>query len=104
MEYLRHKFVAALDHQIWKNLSATWSLRWQDRMGNYIKYASPTDVGTLVSYEPYALLDLRIQWKTPKYKIYVEGNNLTNHTYYDLGNVPQPGFWFKAGASIRLDF
>ena len=104
LEYLRHKFVAALDHQIWKNLSATWSLRWQDRMGNYIKYASPTDVGTLVSYEPYALLDLRIQWKTPKYKIYVEGNNLTNHTYYDLSNVPQPGFWFKAGASIRLDF
>ncbi|MBP5619909.1 MAG: TonB-dependent receptor, partial [Bacteroidaceae bacterium] len=38
MEYLRHKFVANLNHRIWNNLSATWSLRWQDRMGNYILY------------------------------------------------------------------
>ena len=72
-------------------------------MGSYIKYASVNDVGTLVDYEPYALLDLRLQWTAPRYRIYLEGNNLTNHTYYDLGNIPQPGFCFKVGASIRLN-
>ena len=104
LEYLRHKVVATLDHRIWRNLSAAWAFRWQDRVGSYIKYASPSDVGTLVSYEPYALLDLRLQWRDPKYTVYVEGSNLTNRTYYDLGNIPQAGFWVKAGASFRLDF
>ena len=27
----------------------------------------------------------------------LELNNLLNSTYYDLGNIPQPGIWFKAG-------
>lgn len=103
LEYLRHKLVATLDHRIWRQLTATWAFRWQDRMGSYIKYASVNDVGTLVDYEPYALLDLRLQWTAPRYRIYLEGNNLTNHTYYDLGNIPQPGFCFKVGASIRLN-
>ena len=103
LEYLRHKLVATLDHRIWRQLTATWAFRWQDRMGSYIKYASVNDVGTLVDYEPYTLLDLRLQWTAPRYRIYLEGNNLTNHTYYDLGNIPQPGFCFKVGASIRLN-
>ncbi len=105
LEYLRHKFVAGITHRIWSNLSATWAFRWQDRMGNYIKYDSPSDAsGTLTPYHPYALVDLRVQWRTPRYHLYVEGCNLTNHTYYDLGNIPQPGFWFKVGGSYRLNF
>lgn len=105
LEYLRHKFVAGLTHRIWDRLSATWSFRWQDRMGSYIRYGSPGDaVGTLTPYHPYAVLDVRVQWRAPRYQLYVEGNNLTDHTYYDLGNVPQPGFWFKVGGSYRLNF
>lgn len=105
LEYLRHKFTASLSHRIWHSLSASWSLRVHDRMGSYIKYSGTEDTtGTLVSYNPYAVLDLRIQWRAKNYKLYAEGNNLTNHTYYDLGNVPQPGFWFRAGVSLRLDF
>lgn len=104
-EYLRHKFTAGLTHRIWSRLSATWSFRWQDRMGSYIRYVDSSDkVGTLTPYHPYAILDLRIQWKTPKYQLYVEGNNLTDHTYYDYGNVPQPGFWIKVGGSYRFNF
>ena len=104
LEYLRHKFTAGLTHRIWGRLSATWAFRWQDRMGNYIRHDSPNDLGTLTSYHPYALLDLRIQWRAPRYQLYVEGNNLTHHTYYDLGNVPQPGFWLKTGGSIRINW
>lgn len=104
LEYLRHKFTTTLSHRIWSRLSASWALTWQDRMGSYIHYSAPTDAtGQLTPYHPYAKLDLRIQWKTPRYCLYIEGNNLTNHTYYDYGNVPQPGFWFKAGGSIRIN-
>lgn len=96
LEYLRHKFVAQANFRIWKLLEMNVSYRWQDRMGNYQKGNS------IVSYEPYSLVDARFTWNASQYKIYVEGNNLLNKTYYDHGNIPQPGIWIRAGASYRF--
>lgn len=98
LEYLRHKFVAQANFRIWKLLEMNVSYRWQDRMGNYQKGNS------MVSYEPYSLVDARFTWNASQYKIYVEGNNLLNKTYYDHGNIPQPGIWIRAGASYRFKF
>lgn len=98
LEYLRHKFVAQANFRIWKLLEMNVSYRWQDRMGNYQKGNS------MVTYEPYSLIDARFTWNAPQYKIYVEGNNLLNKTYYDHGNIPQPGIWVRAGASYRFKF
>lgn len=109
LEYLRHKFVANLSHHIAGKLTANWTLRWQDRMGNYLIYEQdpttgrPTSTGLLQNYHPYATLDLKLQWSERNYEVYVSGNNLTNHTYYDLGNIPQPGICIMAGARIKLN-
>lgn len=102
MEYLRHKITGTIDHDIVGNLTASWNFRWQDRMGSYIIYENNKSTGVAHPYNPYGLLDLRLQWNTPKYRIHVDLNNLTNHKYYDLGNVLQPGFWFMGGVSVKL--
>ena len=114
MEYLRHKLVATMSHRIWSKLSATWSLRWQDRMGSYILYGDNYideatgqlrgfNTGKLTSYDPYATLDLKVQWTDPRYQVFVKATNLTNHRYYDLGNIRQPGAWIMAGARWNLE-
>lgn len=109
MNYLRHKFVAKLDANIWKQLSATVAYRWQERMGAYVSYAKYTDSEGktqysehTVGYRPYGLLDMKLQWTSDKYDIYIEGNNLTSYRYYDQGDVLQPGFWMMAGLKIKL--
>jgi iron complex outermembrane receptor protein len=92
----------SLEHRIWSRLSANWQLRWRDREGAYIKYEDAVSTGTLVSYSPYATLDLKLQWTDSRYKLWVEGTNLTNHTYYDLGNIPQPGIVVLAGFCVKF--
>jgi iron complex outermembrane receptor protein len=105
LEYLRHKFTARFEHRIWSKLTAGWAFRWQDRMGSYQKYDdNHKPVNELVPYSPFGLLDLKLSWTDRNYNIFAEANNLLNHGYYDLGNVPQPGFWFKTGISWRIDF
>ena len=88
LEYLRHKLTASLHHKIVAKLGATWSIRWQDRMGNY---------------SPYATLDLKLQWTDKRWTAYVQGTNLTNKRYYDLGSVRQPGIWILAGARFNVN-
>ena len=87
LEYLKHKAVFGLDHQIWKKLSASWSVRWQQRMNGY---------------NPYTKVDCKLMWDDKKYSIFVKADNLTCHRYYDLTAVKQPGLWIMAGASVNL--
>ena len=88
LEYLRHKVVLGIDHQIWKKLSASWALRWQQRMNGY---------------HPYTKIDCKVMWDEKKYNVYVKFDNITCHRYYDLTAVKQPGLWVMAGASINLN-
>lgn len=102
LEYLRHKFCASLAHRVWRRLTANWSLRWQQREGGYLRYEGGQSTGRTVAYRPYATLDAKLQWTAPAYTLYVSANNLTSHRYYDLGNIPQPGIWWMAGAKWRM--
>ena len=102
MEYLRHKLVCSLDLRIVSHLSASWTLRWQNRMGSYILYENAQSTGQLVPYDPYATLDLRLRWTARHYELWADATNLLNHRYYDLGNIPQPGIVVLAGVRVRL--
>jgi len=102
LEYLRHKAVAHVGFNIWKSLGADLSWRWQDRVGNYERYDKLAPTGQMVSYKPYSLVDLRFAWTRKIYSVYLEANNLLDHTYYDYGNIPQPGITVKAGIVVNM--
>ena len=96
MEYLRHKLVVSLSHRIVSHLSMNWDFRWQERVGSYVFE------GNLVPYRPYSILDAKLQWDAQRYQLYIQATNLTNHRYYDLGSVPQPGIWVMAGIRVKV--
>jgi len=95
MDYLRHKFTAGLSHPVYKGLSADWQFRWQKREGTYTKYENGNYLEE--TYPAFALLDVKVNWKINSMNIYLSINNLFNQSYYDLGNLPQPGFWAVSG-------
>ncbi len=97
LEYLRHKLVASAHVPIIYRLTADMNLRWQDRVGQYTDFA-----GQVHDYQPYALVDARLAWTEPKWKLYVEANNLLDKSYADYGHVEQPGRWIIAGFAIQL--
>ena len=97
LEYLRHKLVANLQLNIASCLDLGINFRWQDRRGIYTDFD-----GTVKEYSPYSVVDARLSWTAPKYKLYLEANNIFDKTYIDYGCVPQPGTWLIAGLSVEL--
>ncbi|MBZ4651456.1 MAG: TonB dependent [Proteiniphilum sp.] len=102
LNHLRHKFTAALHHQLTGNLSLSWHFRWQERAGSYIRY-SDGQPGERVSYLPYSIIDLKAIYQLGQTDLYLDANNLFNNTHVDIGNIPQPGFWLSGGISIALN-
>lgn len=98
LEYLRHKLVASLHADVWRQLSADVKYRLQRRAGNYT-----TNAGEVKSYAAYGLVDARLSWNEPSWSVYAEVNNLLdNRDYVDYGNVPQPGAWITVGTQWHL--
>ena len=97
LEYLRHKLIANARVPIIDKLTLGVNFRWQDRVGQYTDFDGITH-----KYEPYALVDTRLTWQEPKYKLYLEANNLFDTSYHDYGLVEQPGRWLIAGIKISL--
>ena len=102
MEYLRHKLVISLSHRIVSRLSANWTMRMQQREGAYLVYRELKPTAELRPYGTHALLDCKLSWTDPHYTLFVDLTNLTNHPYYDLANVRQPGFLVMAGVKVKL--
>ena len=53
-------------------------------------------------YEPYFLLDGRLQWEKGICRLYVDATNITDSRYCDLGGIPLPGAWGTAGVALTI--
>lgn len=102
LEYLRHKFVANLELNIWRQLDLSLKYRWQKRTGSFTR--KDNEGNAVVShYKPYGLIDARLAWNAEGYKVFVEANNVFNTKYYDFGSLPQPGTWIMAGVAVDIN-
>ncbi len=102
LDYLKHKFLFSINHDIYRNLSMQWNFRWQNRMGSYTKYEN-LKPAYQEPYAPYSLLNAKINWKQKQWNIYLEADNIFNIEYYDLENIPQPGFWLTGGIKYTFN-
>lgn len=98
MTFLRHKFVASLQHRIVRRVSAQWDFTLKNREGEF----DNAKTGEHQSFGTFGTLDVKVQWTLPHYTLYAQANNLTNHKYYDFANIQQPGIWFMAGAKAHF--
>ncbi len=101
LDYLKHKIDVRLTHDICRNLSASWLISYQDRNGTYTLWEG-NKYGNEVDYVPVCLIDARLNWVKNQFNFFVEASNLVNKTYFDFGNVEQPGIWAKAGIVVKL--
>ena len=97
LEYLRHKLVANAQIPLWEQLMLGVNFRWQNRVGQYTDFD-----GIVQDYQPYALVDTKLTWQQPKYKLYLEADNLFDKNYRDFGQVEQPGRWLIVGVVFSL--
>jgi iron complex outermembrane receptor protein len=102
LDYLRHKIDVRLAHSVYKNFSLNWHFSYQDRNGTYTEWTG-TGYGNEVEYNPFWLVDARLNWNWKFTNIYLEATNLLKINYYDYGNVEQPGTWIKAGIVQRIN-
>ncbi|KXX67149.1 TonB-dependent siderophore receptor [Flammeovirga sp. SJP92] len=104
LDHLNHKATMGISHHLFlKNLNADWQLVYQDRNGTYTAY-NPEGAGVETPYDPFFTVDLRISYTWKNLYFYGEGSNLFDVQYNDIGNVPQPGRWLRAGVRMNLDF
>ncbi|MEM6697041.1 MAG: TonB-dependent receptor [Bacteroidota bacterium] len=86
LENLNHQLVAGTEIQITKNLFFNPRFRYLDR----------------VTLDDYALVDLRLQWRSDRFNAFVEAMNLFDVEYKETNLVTMPGRWVRAGASYTL--
>lgn len=98
LDFLKHKASFGLQHKIYKNFNASWQVLVQDREGGFTQFSD----NQFVEYEIYSLVNGKLSWENKFAIVYFDVNNLLNTAYYDFGNIPMPGRWFKLGAKITL--
>ncbi|HEX2936790.1 MAG TPA: TonB-dependent receptor, partial [Bacteroidales bacterium] len=81
---------------------ANWNISYQDRNGSYGKWDNETSSSTETPYKSFWLVDGKLIYSHTFASIFVECSNILDANYIDLGNIEQPGRWFKAGFGIKL--
>lgn len=103
LDNLKHKFSASVTQRITGNLSVNLRTVFQDREGTFTEFDNGTETGE-VPYPPFWLFDGKVMYQSNNLKLTLSASNIFNRSYFDLGNIVQPGRWIKAGVEYQLNF
>lgn len=104
LDYLIHNFNISIEHNIYKNIKASWQFQYRKRNGSYIPYDSEQGLWLAPeNYKAIYLFNAKLFYNNKKLNIFAEGNNLLNIKYQDIENVELPGIWIKAGISVKIE-
>ena len=103
LDHLKHKFVGSVNQTIFRNFDIDFKILFQDREGTYTKFENG-NWGNETDYDPFWVFGMKANYDWKNLNIFVSVNNILNTSYYDIGNVQQPGRWTKIGIKYQLDF
>lgn len=101
LDYLKHKFIASLNQPFFKQWAADFSVIYQNREGSYTRYdadGSATETG----YSPFWLSNIKVMYHKNNIRFYVLVNNIFDKSYFDIGNIVQPGRRINTGIVISF--
>ncbi len=103
LDNLKNKLVVGINQKVIKNASLDLKLVYQDRGGTYTLFENGSS-GEETAYSPFWLTDAKIRYLHKNLILFASVNNLFDVTYNDIGNLVQPGRWFKAGLAYNFNF
>lgn len=105
LNYLKHNLIINLNQSFFNRLTLSWSVRYQDRVGNYLNYDFElNDYTGEKDFDSYWLVDVRISYPFKTLTSFVELSNAFDKHYSDIANITMPGRWFKAGLSVNINY
>ncbi|MBN2520886.1 MAG: TonB-dependent receptor [Bacteroidales bacterium] len=101
LDNLKHNFNLFINHKLFKEyFSVLWKATYQKREGTITLLNKKTNLFEQKPYNPFWLVDVRLNFYYKFLTFYFEGSNLLNSKYYELGNELQPGRWLRFGITI----
>jgi iron complex outermembrane receptor protein len=89
IESIRAQIIGRVNHNIYKELQHSFSVRYIDR------FSFTND---------YFVIDSRIIWQKKYYGFFAEATNLLNAQYNETSLVQMPGRWIRFGANVKIGY
>ena len=104
MDFLRHKAALAVEVRFLRRMSLALTASVAHRNGSYTHYPVSGDASVTETrdFKPYFLLDARLAWEKGICRLYVDGMNVTDTRYCDMGGIPLPGAWVTGGVVLTI--
>ena len=85
LDYLKHQINVNFDLFFFKRVRQVWQVRYKERVG----------------FSGVFLFDTKILYPVKQVEFFLEGTNLFNQNYSEIGSIPLPGRWFRVGFSVN---
>ena len=86
IDYLRDQVTININDELWFGIKQSINLRYENR----------------VNFEDNFTVDTKISKTFNNIEIFLNATNLFNKAYHEIGGVPLPGRWLKAGAKFNI--